>query len=323
MAGVRSVSVHLCGAFSAVRFFKRFVSSLAYSGVFVPALVFAQAQMSTPGAFAVSPSGAATYTIPIQVPPGTAGMQPSLALTYNSQAGNGLAGMGWSLSGLSAIHRCQATYVQDGLSGGINYDTNDRFCLDGERLILVGGTYGVATSEYRTEHESFSKVTILAANDFEVRAKSGQIMHYRPIMAAPPKNTTAALWVLDEVKDRAGNYLKVYYGENNSIGEFWPDRIEYTGNTAVTSAPYLSVYFKYGARSDVEVDYIAGTPVTSTIRLSHVKTCIGSVDCTYGASLVKDYVLTYESTLSPSTNRSRLKGIKECESALLNRALIG
>jgi Salmonella virulence plasmid 65kDa B protein len=237
MAGSASVRARTAIAFSEIQYSKRISKFLSAVLIFILSLAFAQAQMSTPGSFAVSPSGAATYIIPIQVPPGTAGMQPSLALTYNSQAGNGLAGMGWSLSGLSAIHRCPRTYVQDGVSGGINYDANDRFCLDGERLILVGGTYGAAASEYRTEHKSFSKVTMLAANDFEVRAKSGQIMHYRAMMAAPPKNTTAALWVLDQVKDRAGNYISVIYDENNSIGEFWPDHIEYTGNSAAPSAP--------------------------------------------------------------------------------------
>ena len=315
MAGSSSVHARAIFALPISRFLKRLFSFLAHLSFLAPALVFAQAQMSTPGAFAVSPSGAATYTIPIQVPPGTAGMQPSLALTYNSQAGNGLAGMGWSLSGFSAIHRCPATYVQDGFAGGINYDANDRFCLDGERLILVTGTYGAVSSEYRTEHESFSKVTMLAANDFEVRAKSGQVIHYRAMMAAPPKNTTAALWVLDQVKDRAGNYMNVVYGENNLIGEFWPSRIEYTGTA--NSSPYLSVHFEFEMRTDIDTGYTAGAIAKSTNRLRSIKSCmgVGPTPCANTPSLVKNYSLTYEAASSPSTNRSRLRSVTECDSS--------
>ena len=47
----------------------------------------AAAQMQMPGAFAVNERGAATYTLPIQVPPGVGGMEPKLALSYNSQRG--------------------------------------------------------------------------------------------------------------------------------------------------------------------------------------------------------------------------------------------
>src|SRR4029077_20351705 len=114
--------------------------------------------MSLPGKFSVGTSGAATYNIPIAVPPGTAGLAPSLSLEYNSQGGNGLLGIGWSLGGLPSIGRCPRTVAQDGALGGINFDANDRFCLDGQRLVVISGTYGADGSEYRTEVDTFSKI---------------------------------------------------------------------------------------------------------------------------------------------------------------------
>src|SRR4029079_5669610 len=54
--------------------------------------------MSLPGQFSVGPTGAASYSIPIALPPGTGGMTPSLALDYSSQGTNGLVGMGWTLA---------------------------------------------------------------------------------------------------------------------------------------------------------------------------------------------------------------------------------
>src|SRR4051794_13212190 len=79
----------------------------------------------TPGSFEVSPGGAATYTIPIWAPPGPGGVQPTLALTYNSQQGNTTLGVGWSLSGLSAIYRCNRTYPQDGAAAPVALSTAD------------------------------------------------------------------------------------------------------------------------------------------------------------------------------------------------------
>src|SRR4030095_4822385 len=121
----------------------------------VPLGVQAQTTVAgfTPGSFRVTERGTAEYRIPIQVPPGIAGMEPKLALVYDSQAGNGLLGVGWSLDGLSAITRCPRTMPPDGARGRIEFGSNDRFCLDGQRLVAVSGSYGAAGTEYRTEIE--------------------------------------------------------------------------------------------------------------------------------------------------------------------------
>src|SRR6185436_2070613 len=63
-----------------------------------------------PGTFTADGSGAATFNLPIVVPPGTAGVEPTLSLAYTSHRENGYVGMGWQLSGLSAIGRCGANY---------------------------------------------------------------------------------------------------------------------------------------------------------------------------------------------------------------------
>lgn len=48
-------------------------------------------------------SGAASYEIPLEVPPGPAGSTPDLALVYSSAGGLGNAGFGWSLP-YSSVH---------------------------------------------------------------------------------------------------------------------------------------------------------------------------------------------------------------------------
>jgi hypothetical protein len=61
---------------------------------------------ATPGELGVSPSGSASYSLPIATPVGTTGLQPKITLQYDSLAGNGVGGMGWTIGGLSAVGRC-------------------------------------------------------------------------------------------------------------------------------------------------------------------------------------------------------------------------
>ena len=295
-----------------IRRARQFVAAL----MIVPALVFGQAQMATPGSFSVAPSGSASYAILTQVPPGTAGMQPSLSLAYNSQSGNGLAGVGWSVSGLSTIHRCAATYVQDGVSGEVNYDANDKFCLDGERLIAINaGAYIANGQEYRTEHESFTRiiaygVTGFGPQYFKAWIKSGQILQYgltTNVYANYNNYPSVAIWPITSIQDRANNIMTFDYFNGGS--EFYPTRIMYIGRS--NNSQDKSVWFNYEARGDVEVSWNAGSVLTSTQRLTHIKTCLGQLECSVGNNMVKDYRLTYGT--SPANSRSRLSSVMECD----------
>jgi hypothetical protein len=57
--------------------------------------------------------------------------------------------------------------------GGVNYNNNDRYCLNGQRLIAISGVDGQSGSEYRTEINSISKIKY-NGNYWTVKTKSGQ-----------------------------------------------------------------------------------------------------------------------------------------------------
>ena len=114
----------------------------------------------TKGELSVSLTGGASYDIPISVPQGINGIVPQLSLNYNSQAGDGLAGYGWNLSGVSVISRVPSTKFHDGQIDPVDFDNLDRFALDGKRLILMSGIYGANEARYQTEN--FSNLRIIS-----------------------------------------------------------------------------------------------------------------------------------------------------------------
>ncbi|HEV7403758.1 MAG TPA: SpvB/TcaC N-terminal domain-containing protein, partial [Chthoniobacteraceae bacterium] len=91
----------------------------------------------TPVSASVGSSGDANVSLPITVSPGIGGMEPKLSIGYSSQGGNGLLGAGFNLGGLSAISRVGATIAQDGFRGSVKLTADDRYALDGARLISV------------------------------------------------------------------------------------------------------------------------------------------------------------------------------------------
>ena len=188
----------------------------------------------TSASLAIDESGAATYSIPIAVPPGAAGMEPSLSFVYSSQAGNGPLGVGWSLGGLSNVHRCPRTLVQDGAVGGINFDASDRFCIDGQRLVAISGAYGADGTEYRTEIDSFNKIVSYgtAGNGpawFKVWTKSGQTLEYGNTADSRIEaqgKSDVRIWAVNRIGDTVGNYLTVGYIEDEPNGAYRLDAID-------------------------------------------------------------------------------------------------
>lgn len=284
----------------------------------------AQAVFSTPGQFSVGQDGSANYSIPIQVAPGTAGIAPKISLNYSSNGSNSVLGLGWGLDGLSQITRCSKTIAQDGNKGGINYDANDRYCIDGQRLIATSGTYGNNGTVYRTELEGFSKIVSYGAAGsgpswFRAWTKSGQIIEYgntaNSKIEAQGKSSVRS-WGVNKISDTKGNYLTASYIEDNANGEVYLSRIDYTGNASAVPAlaPYASVQFVYAIRPDVATDYVGGSVVKMQHRLTDIKTF-------YGATLIKDYKLTYVNTGAYHTNASNLADgsllatLTECDGA--------
>ena len=269
--------------------------------------------MTVLGQFGVGATGAANYSIPITVPPGTAGMVPSLSLGYSSQGSDGIVGLGWMLSGLLSIDRCPRTFAEDGAHGGVEYDSNDRFCLNGQRLVATSGTYGANATEYHTELDTFVKVVSYGTSGsgpqyFKVWTKSGQIMELgnttdSRILAVG--TSTARTWALNKITDVKGNYFTVTYTNDTTNGQYYPTRIDYTGNASAGLATYNSVQFAYTTRSDIVPTYTAGALQQTTVLLTHVKTYQGS-------NLVLDYQLGYR--LGSSTTHSRLTSVTLCDS---------
>src|SRR6185369_1426627 len=77
--------------------------------------------------FSANPvTGTSSFTVPISVSPGRAGFGPALSLAYDSGAGNGPFGLGWSLS-LPAITR----KTDKGLPQYRDTEESDVFILSG------------------------------------------------------------------------------------------------------------------------------------------------------------------------------------------------
>ncbi|HEX8793942.1 MAG TPA: FG-GAP-like repeat-containing protein, partial [Polyangiaceae bacterium] len=280
----------------------------------------------------VDDRGRAHYHVPIWVPPGRAGIEPELSLDYDSAGGGGLAGEGWSLSGLPWVNRCQNPRSTGNTPRPLSFDTSDSFCLDGEVLVQV------ADGTYRKFHDDHSRILALDADDlgptsFLEKKKDGRNFYYGAVDAHLRKtpsgpSTVRTGWGLSQVVDRSGNTMTVSYSRQpvpaQPLDYFKPDEMEllpteidYTSNLGVfapgvpsRNLPALrsiKLYYDQG-RGDARIGYVSGVATALASRLVKLE-MYGPNPTT--PSLLRTLSLTYGT--SDSTGRSLLQQVEECD----------
>ncbi len=306
-----------------------------YSPIGGPAAAFSPGV--TRGEFRVSESGAATYSIPLNLPAGTVGVTPQIALRYSSQGGDGIMGVGWSLSAGSAIFRCPKTIAQDSIISGVDFTSNDRFCLDGQRLMNTAGTHARDGAIYYTEIDSFSKIeahgnaTETGPLGFTVETKTGEVRYYGYVDAVTGTNAIslfdywnnsetgqdafiepnghatdnlAQSYLLKAIKDVSGNYILFEYDESNGSANI--SRVSYTGNANTGQTPYAYAQMNYRTKATMakRSGYVAGSTAVQDQLLD-------SITVILNAQVVHHYALDYFVPTLAEENYT-LESIQEC-----------
>jgi len=243
---------------------------------------------ATGGSPSVANTGRAAYSIPIDVPPAPLGSQPKLALVYNSEAGNGILGKGWSLQGLSEITRVPATLEQDGYTKGVTLTSADKYALDGLRLIAINGV------EYRTEIDTMARVVGPNGVGFTAQTAEGITKTFSPV-SADGVTFGVLKWVVTQATDRGGNTINYAYNSGSPYGSSVSliNQITY---------PNGSISFLYEDRTDKQGHYLAGALLRLDKRLTTI---------VVSSSSGPWYTYTFTYKYSDVTGESLLAGIQD------------
>jgi len=291
--------------------------------------------VSTVGEPSVGHDGSASYRIPLWVPDGVAGLQPSLAIEYNSEGGVGLLGPRWRLAGLSVITRCPKTLAQDGVQAPVDF-FGDTFCMDGQRLI---GTASSGTlTEFRTERETYTKVvgTKDANGDFigfKAYQRDGRIFHYGRTLASrlhgnprvfSPGGTIARdvayAFYVDKIEDRYANSILITYANAvptattgiSQVQELEPATIAW--GSSEETAGKRSVTFEYdqssipsGSSVDTKhMRWVHGLGIGAAQYLTAIN--VYGPDGLGGVPLLKQYTFTYSDRPATRTGTPLITG---------------
>lgn len=255
----------------------------------------------------ISGAGGANFSVPISLPVGLGNAVPLLSLFYNSQSGNGIAGYGWNISGLSAITRVGSTTVHDQRISGVNFDQYDRFSFDGQRLMLKSGTYGGNGAEYQTEN--YTNIRIISKGvspygasygpeHFEVLYPDGSKAYF----GQNANSRTPTDYSITYSENAIGARINYEYTASNNT--LLPSKISY--GSIGTASSINEIKFNYTNVNRQEQAYAAGASFLRTSKLMSIAVVGNGV-------AYRNYALSYGTMAA--LNYDRLTSIQESDGA--------
>lgn len=189
-------------------------------------------------------TGAYTYSIPIAVPPGRLGVQPSLALTYSSQQPlyGGIAA-GWSLD-LPVISRdwSRGQYAPERWSSS----------MAGRELVETTAAEPPIAGwrMFRAQSDmSQARYQLEPSGTWRVLQTDGSVLYFNEPGYVGTQFTD---WMpITRRVDPFGNEVRYHWEAVNELGggpvELRPSLIEYTANDGAGLAPHAQIWFDWAA----------------------------------------------------------------------------
>ncbi|MCL1666561.1 hypothetical protein M2T82_00645 [Elizabethkingia ursingii] len=269
----------------------------------------------TQGKIDVNGGGQLQFTLPIALPPGVKSVAPQINLIYTSGSGNGIAGYGWNISGITAISRMGKTLEKDGEIKGVQLDYSDFYQFNGQRLILKSGEYGKDGAEYVTEKYSNIKIKSVGVNAeqngplyFEVTFEDGSQAWYGRTPSGGNVWELGAMTPIDynivKWKDAQGNYITYNYTQQDNVALIYS--ITWGGNETIGTSYFNSIVFNYLSRDIREVSYVNGKRFIQSNILSNI-------EVNANISLFKKYSIEYKKD-DKGNGYQFVKGITESNS---------
>lgn len=214
-------------------------------------------------------SGALTYSYPLTIPEGRAGMAPKLSLSYNSQNNDsGWFGYGWNM-GIPYIERTSKT-------GSDKMYSNQAFVssLHGELISSNGVSF-----EQKIDDGSYAKYTY-SGNTWQMTDRDGITYYFGNTYYSRTQDDSGSKigrWYISEVRDKFGNGITYTYTKDN--GTVYPSTISYTEHAL--AHPLNFITFNLENKNDKTISYKYGFRTVDSKRVSYVKVITNGKDNTY------------------------------------------